>query len=78
MSNYIIGLSRKLGHDSWTAHDFRRTFATRLADMGVPHHVIEALLGHALPGVAGIYNRSNLLKEKREALELWMSEGVKE
>lgn len=78
VSNYIIGLSRKLGHDSWTAHDFRRTFATRLADMGVPHHVIEALLGHALPGVAGIYNRSNLLKEKREALELWMSEITKE
>ena len=77
VSNYIIGISRKLGHDSWTAHDLRRTFATRLADMGVHHHVIEALLGHTLPGVAGIYNRSHLINEKREALELWMSNGVK-
>jgi integrase len=77
VSNYIIGISRKLGHDSWTAHDIRRTVATRLADMGIHHHVIEALLGHVLPGVAGIYNRSHLLNEKREALELWISEGVK-
>lgn len=74
VSNYVIGIARKLGHDSWTAHDLRRTFATRLADLGIPHHVIEALLGHALPGVAGIYNRSNMLKEKREALELWQTE----
>ncbi|EOF4701917.1 MULTISPECIES: tyrosine-type recombinase/integrase [Klebsiella/Raoultella group] len=76
VSNYVISISRRLGHDSWTAHDLRRTFATRLADLGIAHHVIESLLGHALPGVAGIYNRSKLLHEKQEALELWLSEGI--
>lgn len=76
VSNYVISISRKLGHNSWTAHDLRRTFATRLADLGIAHHVIEALLGHALPGVAGIYNRSKQLNEKRQALDLWLSESL--
>jgi integrase len=30
----------------WTLHDLRRTFATRLAELGVAPHVIERLLNH--------------------------------
>ena len=44
-----------------THHDLRRTAATRMADIGVPPHIIEAVLNHVSGhkgGVAGIYNRS--------------------
>jgi len=58
----------------WILHDLRRTAATRMADLSVQPHIIEAVLnnvsGHKA-GVAGIYNRSSYAKEKREALDLW-------
>jgi integrase len=59
---------------SWTPHDLRRTFATRLSDAGVPPHVIDELLNHVSGhkhGVRGIYNRSSYLNERRDALLLW-------
>ena len=58
----------------WTLHDLRRTAATRMADLGVMPHVIEAVLNHisgSKSGVAGTYNRSLYEPEKRRALELW-------
>ena len=48
--------------------------ATRMADLGVQPHVIEAILNHVSghkAGVAGIYNRSSYSAEKRAALDLW-------
>jgi integrase len=58
----------------WTPHDLRRTVATRMADLGVQPHIIEAVLNHVSghkSGVAGIYNRATYDREKREALNLW-------
>lgn len=58
----------------WVVHDLRRTVATRMADLGVLPHVIEALLNHISghkSGVAGIYNRSSYEREVRTALALW-------
>jgi integrase len=57
----------------WTPHDLRRTVATRMAELGVQPHVIEAVLNHASgkSTVAGIYNRHSYDKGKREALNLW-------
>lgn len=60
----------------WTLHDLRRTMATRMADLGVQPHIIEAVLNHVSghkSGVAGIYNRSTYADEKRAALNLWGS-----
>jgi integrase len=59
---------------AWRIHDLRRTAATRMADIGILPHVIEAVLNHvsgARAGVAGTYNRSLYAKEKREALTRW-------
>jgi integrase len=60
--------------EHWTLHDLRRTAATRMADLGVQPHIVEAVLNHVSghkAGVAGIYNRATYDKEKREALNRW-------
>ncbi len=66
-------LYTKLDHqEPWTLHDLRRTLATRLNDLGVAPHVVEQLLGHSLGGVMAIYNRSQYLPEKQQALDMWL------
>lgn len=60
--------------EPWVVHDIRRTVATRMADLGVQPHIIEAVLNHHSghkAGVAGIYNRSSYEREVRAALALW-------
>jgi integrase len=59
---------------AWTLRDLRRTVATRMADIGVQPHIIEAVLNHVSGhkhGVAGIYNRATYEPEKQQALALW-------
>jgi integrase len=58
----------------WRLHDIRRTVATRMAELGVLPHVIEAVLNHVSghkAGVAGVYNRAIYAREVRNALALW-------
>jgi integrase len=58
----------------WRLHDLRRTAATRMAELGVLPHIVEAVLNHVSghkAGVAGIYNRATYEQEKRKALNLW-------
>lgn len=69
-----LALDAKCKVADWTLHDLRRTAATRMADLGVQPHIIEAVLNHVSghkAGVAGIYNRSAYAAEKRAALDLW-------
>ena len=59
---------------TWRLHDIRRTVATRMVDLGVQPHIVEAILNHVSghrAGVAGVYNRATYAKEKRAALEAW-------
>jgi integrase len=65
-------LGKTVAH--WTLHDLRRTAATRMADLGVQPHIIEAALNHQSGhkrGVAGIYNRSSYEQPVKAALALW-------
>ncbi|MGB8900748.1 MAG: site-specific integrase, partial [Methylocella sp.] len=58
----------------WRLHDLRRTAATRMSELGVLPHVVEAVLNHISghkAGVAGVYNRASYGAEKRQALDLW-------
>jgi integrase len=58
----------------WTLHDLRRTFATKLAEMGVAPHVIERLLNHVtgtISPIALVYNRARYVEEMRAAVDLW-------
>ncbi len=58
----------------WRLHDLRRTAATGMAEIGIPPHIVEAVLNHVSghkAGVAGIYNRAQYAAEKKVALERW-------
>jgi integrase len=37
---------KRCGVSKWTLHDLHRTFATKLAELGVLPHVVERLLNH--------------------------------
>jgi integrase len=52
----------------WTLHDLRRTARTLMARAGVRPDVSERVLGHAIAGVAGVYDRHSYAAEKRDAL----------
>jgi integrase len=67
-------LDQVSGVRNWRVHDLRRSAATKMADIGVPPHIIEAVLNHHSghrAGVAGIYNRSPYEREVRNALAMW-------
>lgn len=53
----------------WTVHDIRRTCRTLMSRARVSPDISERVLGHAIPGVAGVYDRHAYVEEKREALE---------
>jgi integrase len=58
----------------WTIHQLRHTVSTRMNELGIAPHVVELILNHASGhrrGVAGRYNHSELLPERRKALTRW-------
>lgn len=56
----------------WKPHDFRRTCATNLGDLGIPDEVVSLVLGHAKKDVTGrVYNLSQRLPEVAAALVKW-------
>jgi integrase len=58
----------------WRVHDLRRTAVTGMAELGIRPDVIELCVNHqsgARGGIAGVYNRSELLPERKIALERW-------
>jgi integrase len=54
---------------NWTLHDLRRTAKTLMARAGVRSDISERVLGHAIAGVEGTYDRHSYADEKRDALE---------
>jgi integrase len=72
--NRKLELDKQSGVSNWVIHDLRRTTATRMVDLGVQPHHVEAVLNHQgghRGGVAGIYNRATYAKEIRAALIIW-------
>jgi integrase len=61
--------------ERWVLHDLRRTFATRaVEDLKIAPHVVDKVLNHStgvVRGVAAVYNRAELLDERRSALAAW-------
>lgn len=52
----------------WTIHDLRRTARSLMARAGVRPDVAERVMGHAIQGVEGIYDRHHYREEKAAAL----------
>ena len=58
----------------WTLHGLRHSLATHLReDLSVAPDVVSLLLGHAVqgPAVSRVYDRAQMLGERRRALEAW-------
>lgn len=68
-------LDGRIGYSDWILHDLRRTFVTRLNELGISPHIVEATVNHisgeAKAGVAGIYNQAQYLPERTAALNMW-------
>ena len=53
----------------WVIHDLRRTARSLLSRTGVRPDIAERVLGHAIAGVEGVYDRHSYRDEKADALE---------
>lgn len=64
---------RTLGYsgNQMSAHGFRAMASTLLHELEFPPEVIETQLAHVRSGVAGVYNRSHLLKQRRAMMQAW-------
>lgn len=63
------------GLTGWRWHDFRRSFATALAEAGTPEAVADAVLNHKQSatrgGVLGVYQRASRRPEQTRAMQAW-------
>jgi integrase len=56
------------GMPPWVIHDLRRTARSLLSRAGVQRDHAERVLGHAIPGIEGVYDRHSYRDEKADAL----------
>lgn len=73
--NAILGALRGMGipKEKTTGHGFRATARTLLEEeLGYPKHIIEHQLAHVVKDANGAaYNRTKMLKERREMMQRW-------
>jgi integrase len=67
-SKYKAKLDRDSGVTDWVLHDLRRTSRSLMSRAGVRPDHAERVLGHAIPGVEGVYDRHVYFDEKAETL----------
>jgi integrase len=53
---------------AWTVHDLRRSARSLMSRAGVAPDLAERVLGHAIPGIRGVYDRHSYAAEKADAL----------
>ncbi|GMO36680.1 tyrosine-type recombinase/integrase [Bradyrhizobium ottawaense] len=68
------GIRQFLGLEHFTAHDLRRTAATIARRGGAPRPDVKALLDHVNGDVTEVYDKYDMLKEKRQVVTLLASE----
>jgi integrase len=54
--------------EPWVLHDLRRTARSLMARAGVRPDIAERVMGHAIPGIEGVYDRHSYREEKAAAL----------
>lgn len=60
-----------LSGGEWSVHDLRRTFASRVGDLGIAPHIIERCLNHAQAGIVKVYQQQEYLAERKAAFDKW-------
>jgi integrase len=70
-SKLKIALDEASGVEGWRLHDLRRTAASRMQGLGIPNHIVQSILNHAVPGVGAHYLQDELERQKAEALATW-------
>jgi integrase len=68
LTNAKADLDEASGVDGWRTHDLRRTARSLMSRAGVPREHSERVLGHAIRGVEGRYDRHDYSDEKAAAL----------
>ena len=70
--NMLRARSRKFGIESFTPHDLRRTFATRLLDSGVDINTVRLAMGHSSISTTQRYDKRDeaRLEESMSKMEL--------
>jgi len=69
-SKFKEDFDKQCGATGWTIHDLRRTARSLMSRAGVDADIAERCLGHAIPGVRGIYDRHAYYDEKKRAFEM--------
>jgi len=71
--NTLNAALRRLGFskEEMTTHGFRKSASTLLHEKGFSPDLIETQLAHKRPGVAAVYNKSHLLKQRTEMMQQW-------
>jgi integrase len=67
-------LDARCGIADWTVHDLRRSAITEMNELGIATAVVELIVNHqsgVRAGVAGTYDRSKRMDERRRALQAW-------
>ncbi len=70
--------SKLVREGGWTVHDIRHTAASLLAEAGISHSIIAALLGHTLTGMTAHYTHATLpaLRAAALILEQWCTGNI--
>jgi integrase len=68
MSKCKARLDRASGVSGWQLHDLRRTARSLMSRAGVRPDYAERVMGHAIAGVDGVYDRHSYQAEKADAL----------
>jgi integrase len=53
----------------WTIHDLRRSARSLMARAGIRPDIAERVMGHAIAGIEGVYDRHSYRDEKADALQ---------
>lgn len=71
-SKLKAALDERSGVTDWRQHDLRRTMSTWMNEKELaPPHIVELCLNHSVAGVAGVYNRADMVEAKHAAWTAW-------
>jgi integrase len=76
VGRFLLTRAKRLPVGKFSSHDLRRTFGTRLAEMGIALDLVAAIVGHEPGGkdtrtLVRHYVHTDMLEQKARALKAW-------